>query len=65
MVRNTIQFQKGLSLPAFHRQNGQEHPCWRMMFQLRYPCGFNVYRVEVIDNISFKARRTCTVRIVQ
>ena len=40
MARNTIQFQKGLSLPAFHRQYGQENPCWCMMFQRRYPCGF-------------------------
>ena len=40
MARNTIQFQKGLSLPEFHRQYGQEHQCWRVVFQLRYPCGF-------------------------
>ena len=40
MARNTIQFQKGLSLPEFHRQYGQEYQCWRMMFQLRYPAGF-------------------------
>lgn len=40
MARNPIQFQQGLSLPAFLEQYGTEEQCRQAVFQMRWPDGF-------------------------
>src|SRR5680860_89450 len=40
MARNPIQFQPGLSLPAFLEQYGTEAQCQAALFQHRWPKGF-------------------------
>jgi len=40
MARNPIQFQRGLSLPAFLGQYGTEAQCRAALFQHRWPKGF-------------------------
>ena len=40
MARNPIQFQTGLSLPAFLEQYGTEAQCQAALFQHRWPKGF-------------------------
>ncbi len=40
MARNPIQFQPGLSLPAFLKQYGTEAQCQEALFQHRWPKGF-------------------------
>lgn len=40
MARNPIQFQSGLSLPAFLEQYGTETQCRAALFQHRWPRGF-------------------------
>jgi len=40
MPRNTVQFQKGISLPAFLKLFGTEKKCQDMLYQLRWPDGF-------------------------
>jgi transposase-like protein len=40
MARNVVQFQKGLSEPAFDRQYGIEEQCRAVVIALRWPDGF-------------------------
>ena len=40
MARNTVQFQKGLSEPAFARQFGTEEQCRAVVIAARWPDGF-------------------------
>jgi hypothetical protein len=40
MARNVVQFQKGLSEPAFDRQYGTEEQCRAVVIGLRWPDGF-------------------------
>lgn len=40
MARNTMQFQLGLSLPAFLKQYGKEAQCHETLFQYRWLKGF-------------------------
>ena len=40
MARNAVQFQKGLSEPAFDRQYGMEEQCRAMVIAARWPDGF-------------------------
>ena len=40
MARNMVQFQKGLSEPAFEHQYGTENQCRAAVIQLRWPNGF-------------------------
>ena len=40
MAQNTVQFQKGLSLPKFIEQYGTEEACQEALFKLRWPEGF-------------------------
>lgn len=40
MARNSIQFQPGLSLPAFFERYGSEAQCREALAQLRWPHGF-------------------------
>ena len=40
MARNTVQFQKGLSEPAFERQFGTEEQCRAVVMASRWPNGF-------------------------
>ena len=40
MARNSIQFQKGMSLMDFHRDCGSEEQCWRALVTARWPDGF-------------------------
>jgi transposase-like protein len=40
MARNTVQFQKGLSEPAFERQYGSEEQCRAAVVGSRWPDGF-------------------------
>src|SRR5690242_21492007 len=40
MARNVVQFQKGLSEPAFEQQYGTEEQCRAIVIELRWPEGF-------------------------
>ncbi len=40
MSKNTVQFQKGLSLPEFLAQYGTEEQCYTALYQLRWSNGF-------------------------
>ncbi|WP_089728619.1 IS1595 family transposase [Candidatus Thiosymbion oneisti] len=40
MSRDSIQFQKGLSLPEFLEHYGSEQQCYDALFKLRWPDGF-------------------------
>ena len=40
MARNAVQFQKGLSEPAFDRQYGSEEQCRAVVIAARWPDGF-------------------------
>lgn len=40
MARNPVQFQKGLSEPAFHKDYGSEAQCLAALEALRWPDGF-------------------------
>ncbi len=40
MAHNVVQFQKGLSEPAFDRQYGSEEQCRVVVIALRWPHGF-------------------------
>src|SRR5271169_1506253 len=40
MARNMVQFQKGLSEPAFEQQYGTEEQCRAIVIELRWPDGF-------------------------
>ena len=40
MARNAVQFQKGLSEPAFERQYGTEEQCRAVVVASRWPNGF-------------------------
>lgn len=40
MAKNRVQFQKGLSLPAFHAAYGSEAQCAEQLFAWRWPRGF-------------------------
>ena len=40
MAKNSIQFQKGLSLSAFFSQYGTEDQCRAALFRMRWPKGF-------------------------
>src|SRR5215469_5226636 len=40
MARNVVQFQKGLSEPAFEQQYGTEELCQAIMVAARWPRGF-------------------------
>ncbi len=40
MARNAVQFQKGLSEPAFDRQYGTEEQCRAVVIAARWPDGF-------------------------
>src|SRR5277367_3253154 len=40
MARNVVQFQKGLSEPAFEQQYATEEQCRAIVIQLRWPDGF-------------------------
>lgn len=44
MPMNRIQFQAGLSLPAFHEQFGTEGPCEAALERARWPEGFRCPR---------------------
>ena len=40
MARNVVQFQKGLSEPAFEQQYGSEEQCRAIVIASRWPRGF-------------------------
>lgn len=40
MAKNTVQFQKGLSLTEFIAQYGSDEKCRRILFDMRWPQGF-------------------------
>src|SRR5690554_6249379 len=40
MARNMVQFQKGMSLPAFLDKYGAEEACQQALYKLRWPEGF-------------------------
>ena len=40
MAKNTVQFQKGLSLSVFLKNYGTEDQCFEALFKLRWPDGF-------------------------
>ncbi len=44
MTQNTIQFQKGLSLPDFLKDYGTEEQCEQALEQWRWPLGFSCPR---------------------
>ena len=46
MGRNTIQFQKGLSVPEFLQLYGTEVQCEEALAKIRWPNGFRCPRCE-------------------
>jgi transposase-like protein len=46
MGRNAIQFQKGLSVPEFHKLYGTEAQCEEALVKMRWPNGFRCPRCE-------------------
>ena len=46
MGRNSIQFQKGLSVPEFQRLYGTEAQCEEALAHMRWPDGFRCPRCE-------------------
>jgi hypothetical protein len=42
MARNGVQFQKGLSEPAFEQQYGTEEQCRAVVIASRWPDGFEL-----------------------
>ncbi len=46
MARSGIQFQKGLSLPDFHRLYGTEEQCEAALETMRWPDGFRCPRCD-------------------
>ena len=40
MGKNVIQFQKGMSLPEFMKNYGKEEQCYKVLYELRWPKGF-------------------------
>jgi hypothetical protein len=41
MSKNTVQFQKGMSLPNFMAQYGTEQQCREEVFKAKWPKGFS------------------------
>lgn len=56
MARNTIQFQKGLSLPKFLEKYGTESACRTALFKLRWPEGFRCPECGNDTSCELKAR---------
>ena len=50
MAMNRVQFQPGLSLPAFLRQFGTEEQCQAALERLRWPQGFRCPHCGEIRN---------------
>lgn len=56
MKKNTIQFQKGLSLSAFLTEYGAEDQCFQALVKLRWPDGFKCPKCEYTDHCLLKTR---------
>lgn len=52
MPRNPIQFQSGLSLPAFLEQYGMEAQCQEALFQHRWPKGLMCRQYHLLSAIA-------------
>ena len=49
MARNAVQFQKGLSEPAFEQLYGTEEQCRAIVIASRWPNGFWLASSEVVE----------------
>ncbi|WP_281649235.1 IS1595 family transposase, partial [Parendozoicomonas sp. Alg238-R29] len=56
MPKNKVQFQKGLSLPAFLSQYGKEEQCRDQFFQWRWPDGFECPLCRCKEHCTLKRR---------
>ena len=64
MPMNTIQFQRGLSLPHFVQLYGSEHQCEQALIAARWPNGWhcprcNCKRSVAVNNTRGRARQEC------
>ena len=57
MARNTVQFQKGMSLPEFLKNYASEDACWEALFKLRWPGGFRCPECEHHSHCRLKSRK--------
>lgn len=57
MKKNTIQFQKGLSLSAFLKRYSTEEQCRAEFFRLKWPLGFRCPRCDSIQYCELKTRK--------
>ena len=57
MAKNTVQFQKGMSLPEFLKNYASEDACWEALFKLRWPEGFRCPECEHHSHCRLKSRK--------
>jgi transposase-like protein len=57
MAKNTVQFQKGMSLPEFLKKYASENACWEALFKLRWPDGFRCPECEHHSHCRLKSRK--------
>lgn len=56
MAKNSVQFQKGYSLPQFLKKYGTEQQCQEQLFKLRWPEGFKCPKCEHGQYYELKTR---------
>jgi ISXO2-like transposase domain/Transposase zinc-ribbon domain len=59
MAKNSIQFQKGLSLSQFLSQYGTDEKCYQALYRLRWPNGFICPRCGRKGYCEIRARHLC------
>jgi len=57
MARNAVQFQKGISLPAFLKAYGTEEQCHQILYHWRWPQGFQCPECGHTGHCEIAARR--------
>jgi hypothetical protein len=65
MARNGVQFQKGLSEPAFEQQYGTEEQCRAIVVAARWPRGLELYKsaLELSDSVRCNERQSAIMMV--